>query len=429
MKIFTKYLCILWLTIISYSAFAIQIIDAEVESAISSIAEPIIKASNVKDVKISVILERSPNAFATHGNNIILNSALIGMFPDPSVLRGVIAHEIGHIKAGHIIKMENKLQYSNLLLATSVLLSLATTILIPSNSMDGDRLIAPYMLGSHMLERSILQFSRENEYVADTAAQSFLNKAGYSDEGLVNLLKYFQSHSNITGEARYDITHPLSAERISNLQMHNKVSNYLQEDNKISFMYKMASAKLASVTNISSKSIKRDEDAERYFEIHKLERGGRILEATKEIDILIKKYPNYPFFLQKKAELLLSAGSKDALTYYEKAIAIHNSKILKIEKSIAQIVLSNDKNKIAESISILEIGAGSFGNNSTIMNYLAIAYDKIGNKAMSIYYRALREFWFGDKTKAKSLAKMAKMHAGNSSSILEKINDIINEER
>ena len=60
------------------------------------------------NLKIHIVADKSINAFVTNGQNMFLNTGLIIKAGSASGLIGVIAHEIGHIKAGHIIKMKQK---------------------------------------------------------------------------------------------------------------------------------------------------------------------------------------------------------------------------------------------------------------------------------------------------------------------------------
>jgi ABC-type Fe3+ transport system permease subunit len=50
------------------------------------------------------------NAFVYGGRNIFINTGLITLFNDPDVLKGVIAHELGHITGGHIARREEQIK-------------------------------------------------------------------------------------------------------------------------------------------------------------------------------------------------------------------------------------------------------------------------------------------------------------------------------
>ncbi len=420
-----RLLLIAGITLITYPSFAnvTQIIDAEINCAITKVAEPMRKSSGVRDITIKIIAQSSPNAFATYGNNIFLSSGLISLFDDPNVVRGVIAHEIGHLKAGHLLQMNNRVAASNGMMACSILLS-AVALVSTGNT---DALYPIASIATHTNERWNLKHSRENECIADSSAKSFLNKAGYSEYGLIKALRYFQSHQNIPETGRYDSTHPISLDRIRSLELSpsNQSSN---ENSELLFLYQMASAKLRGIESLKPICNIDNIDAKKYCMAHYYQKNNRTEDAIREINYLVNKYPNYPFFWQKKGELFLSIGSKEALVYYSKALNLSSDAILKIEEAIAKIIIENSKAHLSNAIAILEIGQGALIHNTTIIKYLSLAYDKIGEKGMHLYYRALGEYLVGNIQRSKKIAKIAQRYAGNNVTLTQKIKDIIDED-
>src|SRR5690606_14039921 len=77
--------------------------DTEIEEILHREADPIFAAAglNPKDVKILLVGDKELNAFATAGQQIGLNTGLILETENPNQLKGVIAHETGHIQGGH----------------------------------------------------------------------------------------------------------------------------------------------------------------------------------------------------------------------------------------------------------------------------------------------------------------------------------------
>ena len=84
--------------------------DTELEIALRDWSDPIFKAAeiNPKNIKIHIISDKSINAFVVDGNNMFLNTGLITKAGSASGVIGVIAHEAGHISAGHILKLKKK---------------------------------------------------------------------------------------------------------------------------------------------------------------------------------------------------------------------------------------------------------------------------------------------------------------------------------
>ena len=80
--------------------------DAETEKFLHQLADPIFTAAglNPHDIKIYIVNDLSINAFVSGGQNVFINTGLIRKFKTPDALIGVIAHETGHITAGHLAR-------------------------------------------------------------------------------------------------------------------------------------------------------------------------------------------------------------------------------------------------------------------------------------------------------------------------------------
>ena len=80
--------------------------DTEIEEILHHEADPIFAAAglNPKDVRILLVGDPTLNAFATQGQQLGLNTGLILEAETPNELKGVIAHETGHIAGGHPIR-------------------------------------------------------------------------------------------------------------------------------------------------------------------------------------------------------------------------------------------------------------------------------------------------------------------------------------
>ncbi len=78
--------------------------DRDVCEPIDSLVKEMCKASNISNTDIHVVINRDNevNAFATVGNHLIINTALIKKMENESQLCAVIAHEMAHLRLGHI---------------------------------------------------------------------------------------------------------------------------------------------------------------------------------------------------------------------------------------------------------------------------------------------------------------------------------------
>ncbi len=105
-----RLLLIIFLSFFFGKLFAKQVFirDAEIEEFLRDVTIPIAKAAdlNYNNIKIFIIKDSNINAFVSGGQNIFINTGLITKFKKPGAIIGVIAHEIGHIKAGHLARHE-----------------------------------------------------------------------------------------------------------------------------------------------------------------------------------------------------------------------------------------------------------------------------------------------------------------------------------
>jgi predicted Zn-dependent protease len=111
--LYLKSSIFIWFIVFSFLySFQVQaegiISDEEVETVVKKLATPIILAAGVnpEEINFYIVLDQDVNAFVYGGRNIFINTGLLTLFNDPDVLKGVIAHELGHITGGHIARRE-----------------------------------------------------------------------------------------------------------------------------------------------------------------------------------------------------------------------------------------------------------------------------------------------------------------------------------
>src|SRR5438093_11289879 len=90
--------------------------DAEIEHIIRIYATPIFDAAGLDPSAITVYLidDNRLNAFVAGGMNIFINSGLLMRSNDPLEVMGVIAHETGHIAAGHLARTQEALRNASI---------------------------------------------------------------------------------------------------------------------------------------------------------------------------------------------------------------------------------------------------------------------------------------------------------------------------
>ncbi len=242
--------------------------ESETEKMLRDICYPIFKVAGLdtKNLKIYIVNDNSINAFVSGGQNIFINSGLIKKFSDPSVISGVIAHEIGHIASSHLAKGSEA--FSNNANATLLGYLLGIGAIISGNPQVGSAII---LSSSHVGNRLALKFNRSQEESADILALKYLEKLKLPTKGLLEVMSYFQEQSvgskNIINP--YDLTHPISSSRIQLIKNFNLKYKYANAkfDKKITKDFHRVQAKLDGFlddieTTFRSRKNRFDEDSQ-----------------------------------------------------------------------------------------------------------------------------------------------------------------------
>lgn len=431
-----SYACA-WLIVVSFlyssQAYAAGIInDEEVETVIKQMAKPILLAAGVnpEEVKFYIVLDQNVNAFVYGGRNIFINTGLITLFNDPDVLKGVIAHELGHITGGHIARREEQIKRLLPQFLFTNLLGVAA-ILGGAGDLGGAILSG----SSHSLERSMLRHSRENESSADQAAFQYLQRSHNSNAGLLKLFQYFQTEKRHFDQLNpYASTHPIDNERINALKFSvASLSNKYQSTDEEKKRYAMIVGKLRGfiepVDNILKYNQKDlDPEARKYELAVALFRKPDIRAALVKINELIAEEPNNPYFYELKGQMLFENGYiRESVSAYKVAAELlPSSYLIQLEYAVALINDSASKSNgdMQVALNILQQVAHKQPNSPWVYRNLAIAYGKLGDLARSNLMLAEEAILFQNYNEAKKFIYNAKKYATKDKKMLLKIEDL-----
>ncbi len=402
--------------------------DSEIEETINLVIEPLKKSSGLKDLKIYLINDEIPNAFTAGGMIIFIHSGLIIQFPDPDVLRGVVAHEIGHILGQHVIRREEVINNYTVAAMATAALGLATAI---GNIDSGMALL---MAGMHVSERSMQNYSRALESSADQAALKLLEKSHQSAIGMVEFFQKtkIQNVSNFTSP--YEQTHPLSSERLTLIKKESEKSKYSTSQNTKDLIYKFhrISVKLAAYTLDLEQLPDCDyeenvDEFTHYMKAIKCFRVGNFDDALNHIHRLLLKHPNDPYYHELKAQILFESGKKSSLGEYKIASELkRNDPLILLGKAIVEITFyKNDPAKLNESYKDLSFVLEKEPNNLLALYYMAIYYEKKNLKGKSYLNSAMIANKLGHKKDAKALANAALKELERNTPDWYKASDII----
>lgn len=357
-------LCLLVLAQIMAPAASAQSIlrDAETEQFFRDIGTPLMEAAGLdpRAVTIGLIGDPSINAFATLGQRIYFFSGLLVAADDVREVQGVLAHELGHVAAGHAVRFNEGISPASNISILSLVVGAA---LIAAGA--GDAGMAAMMAGQQAAQGKFLAFSREQESRTDQAAAGYLEKAGVDGSGMISFFRQLQGDEYrlaIPQDNAYNRTHPLSGERISQLQNVLERSPYWQKgaDPVLQARYQRIRAKLIGFVSEPRATLKAYPPSDvsaparvaRAYAFHKLAEDEK---AIAEIDALIAQYPADPFLLELKGQVLLESGRvQESLPPLREAVALSGGNPLIASMLGHALVQSGEKYEDAEAFAEAE---------------------------------------------------------------------------
>ena len=387
--------------------------DTEIEEILARDSKPILDAAGIdaKSVEIVLIGSKELNAFA--GPRIMgVNTGLILESDTPNELQGVIAHEVGHLAAGHSARRGDM----NSAGMKPFLLTMGLGVLA---ALAGSPEAAAGLAGSASYFGTLgaLGYSREQEGRADQAGAALLDKAGLSGAGLAEFFDNFR-YQEVFDEARrfaYFRSHPISSDRIESLRRKVEVQpNYNKKDSPEALAeHAIMKAKLDGFLNPGVAITKYDEKATDYpsryaraIAYYQLKEPER---ALKLIDVLLQEQPTNPYLWELKGQILFEFGrTEEAEAPQRKSVELKpEAPLLRINLGQTLIAL-DDKKKVVEGITELKRALNHEEDNAVAWRLLAEAHDKMGEDGLARLATAEYNFNIGDKRQARVFAMRAR---------------------
>jgi len=177
------------------------------------------------------VRDPSLNAFALPGGFIGVHSALVLAAQSESELASVLSHEIGHVAQRHIARMLGRQRQDALLpLAGLILAALASRA-------SGDASAALLMGSEGVALQRQLNFSRDAEREADRVGLQIMKDAGFDTSGMIAFFGRMQNSTRVYGDGvpAFLRSHPLTTERIADIQDRTRNLRYRQRADSLDF--------------------------------------------------------------------------------------------------------------------------------------------------------------------------------------------------
>lgn len=392
--------------------------DSEIEHILRSYATPILNAANLvpEAVTIGLVRDDTLNAFVAGGQNMFFHTGFL-MDTDLGELLGVMAHETGHIAGGHLARSGDAMSNAATIATIFTLLGLAAAL----GAGRGDVGMGVMGGGQEAAMRTFFAFTRAQEGSADEAAMAYLEKLGWSAEGLLAMMQKLAGQELLPENRQVEFvrTHPLTRNRIEAIR--NFVETRSQNNGKrfpaeFYASHERMVAKLMGYLRpdlalrrypATDQSI-----AGRYARAVALYQKGYTKEALELVEGLIGVERDNAYFYELKGQILFEDGraAEAVIPYRESARLDPDSGLIRASLGQALLEVGDDR-FLAEAIGHLNTAARLERYSALTWRLLSSAYSRADMQPQLAYARAEEALARGD-------VRAAKFHADHAERML-----------
>lgn len=403
------------LTLFSAPALAQGLVrDSEIEEVMRAYTNPMLEAADLEASAVDIYLvgDMSFNAFVTQGQNIFLNTGLIVRAETPSEIKGVIAHEIGHIELAHLARMDDAARGSMATMAATIGVGLLAAL-----AGEGGAGAAIMASGPQFAQLDFLRYTRGQEASADQAAVRLLNATGQSGRGLVATFERLAYQERISFQRRWEYfrSHPLSADRVAALRRNVEESPFadVEDTPEEIAQLRRIQAKIIGFMAPPGQTFDRYPETDtsipaRYARSVAWYKQGLTDRAVEEIDGLIELEPDNPFFHELRAQILFESGMVgEAIPSQRQALELRpDDALLKIYLARA-LVASGEEEQAREAITVLSQAVITEPGNAFAWFQKALAHQTLNEIPQAELATAERYYAIGDEMQAHIFARRA----------------------
>lgn len=433
--IFLFGIAIVLTCIFSAPAHAQNIIrDSEIESYISEWFAPVFKVNNMSPAQVKIILVENDdvNAFVAGGSNIFFYTGLIQKTENPDELIGVMAHELGHISGGHLVRGREAMKQASYESILGTIIGIGTAVATGKAGAAGAGSIA----GSSMATRRFLSKTRTFESSADQAAITSMKRADMNPKGLLSFMEKLEGQELLPSsqQSEYVRSHPLTRNRINSIKSGVDKSGNQDKQLPAKWVNQHARMKAKLMGYIHPEQVAWSYDDKdqsinaNYARAVAYYREDKIEQALSSINGLINKEASNPYFYELKGQMLVEFGRvKQGIAPLQKAVNLRpKDGLMRTALAHAQIESTQNNGKILnQAIQNLKIAAREEPRSTRVHRLLATAYGRQKNDAYARLHLAEEALLQNKKDYATQQAKIALKSLPLNSSAAIRANDIL----
>jgi predicted Zn-dependent protease len=388
--------------------------DTETERAMREYTDPLLEAAglDVSAVDFYLVGDMEFNAFVTGGQNIFLNTGTIVRAENPNEIKGVIAHEIGHIEGAHIIRRGEATRAGLATMAASLGVGLIAALAGAPDAGAAIMASAP-----QFGQLNLLTYTRAQEASADQAAVRFLTETGQSGRGLVATFERLAYQERISFQRRWEYfrSHPLSSDRVAALRRNVEASEFADVPDSAEEIAELQrlQAKIIGFMAPPAQTFSRYPESDtsipaRYARAVAYYKQGLTDNAESAVNELLELEPDNPYFYELKGQMLYESGLIErSIEPYRRSIELlPDAPLLRIGYASALIATNTEENA-REALSQLRIALVSEPQNPYAWFQRSLAHQQLGETALAELSTAERAYAVGDEMQAHIFATRA----------------------
>ncbi len=364
--------------------------DAEIETYMSEWFEPIFKANNMASEQVKIIIVENPdiNAFVAGGSNIFFFTGLLQKTDNPEELIGIMAHELGHISGGHLVRARTAIERASYESIVGTIIGIGAAIATG----DSGAAAAVSGGGNTMAQRRFLSKTRTFESSADQAALKSLETASINPTGLLTFMEKLESEELLptSQQSEYVRSHPLTRTRVDSMKSGVERSRFKSTTPSKEWANQHARMKAKLMGFIRPEQVSwAYDDLDKSIEADYARaiasyRQDRFEDSIKVIDSLIAKEPKNPYFYELKGQVLFEFGRiAESIALYEKSLEIMpNASLVRMALAHAQIEVAQDSNTemLSQAVTNLKRSLQDEPRSTQIHHFLSTAYGRMGKE-------------------------------------------------
>ena len=383
--------------------------DGELETGLAQLAGPLAREAGLTQLSIRLILDPSYNAFVMDPRHIYLHSGLILRAETVEELQGVLAHEIGHLAAGHIPRRSEAVREANLATMLSALTAAAAAA-----GGAGEAAIGVMLGGSDQAKRRYLARSRNDEAVADEMALRLLDSQQISASGLTRLMRRMAAERALpeASKTAYYRSHPGAAARLRHFEDHLASSPYAAQPSPAESraLFERLKAKLRAWTEPPDLVLQRLAGETSLLSLYQQAiahfRRGTLAEARQLADKLRQADPQDPWFAELAADIAFAAGEvRQAARQCNQALTLSGEAVLVALGCGRILIARGDKASLQEAALMLSRAARKDPRLAFLRRQQAIAFGRLGRLAEADLMLAEEALLLGDRQQAARFAR------------------------